>query len=82
MIELYRMKSRPKGLLADCNLEHDSEQFDYIKELHEVLWRFVRAELPGAGGDLSDFIPVALYLAERHGSHLLQRKQNDDQSNL
>jgi len=62
------MKPRPKGVLADCNLEHGSEQFDYIKELHEVLWRFVRAELPGAGGDLSDFIPVALHFAEKRCS--------------
>ena len=65
MSGLYKFKERPKGFLADCNLAHDSEQFDYVKELHEVLWRFVRVEMPEAGGSLSDFIPTALYLAER-----------------
>lgn len=50
------MKHRPDGFLAESNIPHDSEVFDYIRELHEYLWRFVRISNPGAGGNLSEYI--------------------------
>lgn len=60
----YKMKERPKGFLRDEIIPHNSEAFDYIRELHDLLWRFVRIEYPGAGGDLKEWIPIALAAAE------------------
>lgn len=54
------MKNRPEGFLKEKFIAHDSEQFDYVKELHEYLWRFVRTAFPSASGDLSDFVDPAL----------------------
>ena len=54
------MKERPKYFLADDKIDHDGEIFDYIRELHDYLWRFVRAANPAASGSLSDFVDDAL----------------------
>ena len=54
------MKDRPDGFLSNQLLNHDSEQFDYITELHSYLWRFVRVAFPGAGGDLHDRVDQAV----------------------
>jgi hypothetical protein len=54
------MKPRPNGFLSDENIDHNEEIFDYIKELHEYLWKFVYIANPGAGGNLSDFVDDAL----------------------
>lgn len=50
------MKKRPDGFLAEKEISHKSEIFDYIKECHEYLWYFVRKENPNASGKLSDFL--------------------------
>lgn len=62
MTEPLVMKDRPHGFLRDME---PGETFDYIRELHAVLWRFVRAEYPGASGDLSGWLAPALAAAER-----------------
>ena len=54
------MKKRTKGFLRDELISHKSEQFDYIVELNNYLWEFVRCELPAASGKLSDYLDVAL----------------------
>ena len=54
------MKDRPKGFLSDENEGHDSEVFDYVVELHSVLWEFVRYIIPGASGHLRPYIDKAL----------------------
>ena len=54
------MKNRPEGFLKPEFIDPNSEQFDYIKELHRYLWRFVRFAFPDANGDLSDFVDPAL----------------------
>jgi hypothetical protein len=59
------MKERSPGFLSDKFINHDSEQFDYIVELHEYLWRFVRAHIPSAGGHISTFLDAAICLAEQ-----------------
>jgi len=59
------MKTRTKGFLRDELISHESEQFDYISELHDYLWKFIRCELPGAGGNIKDYIDIALQQAER-----------------
>lgn len=62
------MKERPIGFLANYMIPHDTEEFDYIIELHEYLWRFVRAQIPSANGNLRDFIDDAVVLAEQKQS--------------
>lgn len=54
------MKERPSGFLANDKIPHDSEVFDYIKELHEYLWRFARIAMPGVCGRLELVVDRAL----------------------
>lgn len=54
------MKKRPDGFLAEDKIDHDSEIFDYIRELGDYLWRFTRAVLPFASGDLRDYLDIAI----------------------
>ena len=58
------MKQRASGFLAKEHIDHDSEAFDYIRELHDYLWRFVRVHIPGASGDLTDLLDKAITIAE------------------
>ena len=58
------MKPRPEGFLRPELIPHDSEQFDYIRELHEYLWRFVKTVKPGAIGYLRDYLDEAISMAE------------------
>jgi len=58
------MKPREKAFLRDELISHDSEPFDYISELHDILWRFVRSQHPDANGNLRDWLPIALATAE------------------
>ena len=62
------MKDRPAGFIGDDKLDHDGEVFDYIKELHGYLWRFVLAVMPGAGGNLSDYVDAAITTLENKGN--------------
>ena len=59
------MKKRTKGFLAEDKIDHNGEVFAYIRELHEYLWRFVRAEIPSASGNLDDFVDDALTDSEQ-----------------
>lgn len=54
------MKPRTEGFLSEENISHESEQFDYIAELHNYLWRFVRSAFPGVGGNLNNWIDPAI----------------------
>jgi 3-dehydroquinate dehydratase len=58
------MKDRSKGFLREELIDHDGEQFDYINELHGLLWRFVKTVNPGAFGSLSYHVEDALAIAE------------------
>lgn len=58
------MKKRSEGFLSEENISHDSEIFDYIRELHEYLWFFVRAADPGASGELNKVVDEALKRAQ------------------
>ena len=58
------MKNRTNGFLAEDKIDHSGEIFDYIKELGEYLWRFVRATLPFASGDLREYLDVAIKKVE------------------
>ena len=50
------MKKRTNGFLSKENISHKSEIFDYIAELHNYLWRFVRVANPGASGILDFWV--------------------------
>ena len=54
------MKKRTDGFLAEDKIAHDSEIFNYIKELHGYLWRFVLCQLPWASGYLGDYLDTAI----------------------
>ena len=69
------MKVRTKGFLRDELINHKSEQFDYISELHDYLWRFIRCEFPDAGGNIIDYLDVVLQQAERRAM------ENEDHPN-
>ena len=58
------MKERQKGFLSESEIDHDSEIFNYIQELHEYTWRFIRVHVPGANGSLRAFIDQAVEIAE------------------
>ena len=53
------MKERPDGFLGKEEISHESEAFDYIRELHKYLWFFVRAFIPSARGNLHDYVDKA-----------------------
>lgn len=65
MTERYAFKPRPAGHLADEALDSDGPVFDYVAELHELLWRVTRAVRPGAGGRLTEEFPKALEQLEQ-----------------
>jgi len=54
------MKNRPRGFIAEDKIDHNGEIFDYIRELHNYLWRFIRAVNPSASGLLSDYVDEVL----------------------
>lgn len=62
------MKERPAGFLCQSQIPHESEQFDYIRELHLYLWRFVRTVHPGASGRIGDVVDAAIDELEERSS--------------
>ncbi len=61
------MKKRPDGFLAMDKIDRDGEIFDYIVELHDYLWRFVREVHPWASGNLHNFVDDALLAIANKG---------------
>lgn len=60
------MKPRENGFLKPDRMPADV--FDYIKELHQLLWRVARIQSPGASGDIADLIePAVQRLEASHG---------------
>lgn len=60
------MKARPPGFIADSEIDHEGEIFDYICELHDYLWRVARAMTPSASGCLGDFLDEVVEELELH----------------
>lgn len=55
------VKPRTDGFLGNAKVDHNSETFDYITELHSYLWRVVRLAFgQGAGGNLSEHVDAAI----------------------
>ena len=59
------MKKRSIGYLSTKFIDHESEAFDYIGELHEYLWRVVRSQFPWASGNLEHYIDVVVEKLEK-----------------
>ena len=49
------MKKREEGFLGPDKIDHGGEIFDYIKELHGVLWEIIRIHSSSASGVLNDY---------------------------
>lgn len=58
------MKKRPDGFLSEENINHNCEIFNYIQELHEYLWKFIRLQLPYSSGNIDSFIDEAIEIME------------------
>ena len=54
------MKTRPDRFLSYDKIDHNSEIFHYIQELHAYLWRVIRAVNPGASGAIDDHLDQAI----------------------
>ncbi len=67
------MKKRNDGFLAQGKIDQDGEIFDYIQELHDYLWKFIRCEIPFASGKLDNYLDIAIQKAEYEKNKWLQR---------
>lgn len=74
------MKPRPKGFLIAGPLGDNTEQFDYVRELQQYLWRFVRVALPDANGNLTDYIDKAIEKLEQERKEQEEDRDIDDDS--
>ena len=54
------MKNRQNGFLDEESIDHNGEIFNYIRELHTYLWRFVRVAFPGTSGLLDNCVDAAI----------------------
>jgi len=63
------MKERPLHFLASDKIDHDGEVFDYINELHDYLWRFVRTVFPAVGGSLRYYVDSAIRILEQRDAN-------------
>lgn len=65
-----KIKDAPEGFLKEYFTVPSKDEVvaDYIRELHDLLWRFTKLEFPWASGDLKDFVENALQSAEHRGS--------------
>ena len=58
------MKPRQPGFLADDQIDHNSEIFDYIQELHGYLWRVVHIVQYNACGKLNNYLDGSIEALE------------------
>ena len=70
------MDARPGGFLADEQLRHDSQAFQYIVELHGYLWRIAVLVTPGASGILNNLYPMTI---ERLATLLREKEEAEGQ---
>ena len=51
---------KPAGFLSPENIDQNGPIFEYIKELHVLLWAFTRVIFPSASGQVTSKAPQAL----------------------
>jgi hypothetical protein len=69
------MKPRPDGFLAEDKIDSNSEIFDYIRELHNYLWEYVRRVIPGASGWLNDYVDKGLEVLDEYNRILSEHEE-------
>ena len=69
------MKDRPYGFLGEDKIDSNSEIFDYIRELHNYLWEYVRRVMPSASGWLNDYIDKGLEVLDEYNRILTEHKE-------
>jgi len=62
------MKTRPDRFLSYDKIDHNSEIFHYIQELHAYLWQFIWAVTPDASGTINDNVDRAVETLEARES--------------
>jgi len=60
------MKDRPFAFLGEDKIDSNSEIFDYIKELHGYLWDYINRIIPGASGNLKDYVDEGLKVLDEY----------------
>ena len=69
------MKDRPHGFLAEDKIDSNSEIFDYIRELHNYLWEYIRRIIPSASGGLNDYVDKGLEILDEYNKILLNHEE-------
>ena len=69
------MKDRPYGFLAEDKISHNDEIFDYIKELHNYLWEYIRRIIPSASGNLHDYVDEGLKVLDDYNRILTEHEE-------
>jgi CRISPR/Cas system-associated protein Cas10 (large subunit of type III CRISPR-Cas system) len=69
------MKDRPYGFLAQDKIDQDSEIFDYIRELHNYLWDYIRRIIPSASGNLDEYIDKGLKVLDEYNRILSENEE-------
>jgi hypothetical protein len=69
------MKERPYGFLAEDKIDSNSEIFDYIRELHNYLWEYVRRIIPGASGCVNDYVDKSLEVLDEYNRILSEHEE-------
>jgi hypothetical protein len=69
------MKNRPYGFLAEDKIDSNSEIFDYIRELHQYLWEYIRRIIPSASGCLDDYVDKGLEVLDEYNRILLEHEE-------
>ena len=69
------MKNRPYGFLAEDKIDSNSEIFDYIRELHQYLWDYVRRIIPSANGYLNDYVDEGLKILDEYNRILSKHEE-------
>ena len=72
------MKIRPNGFLAEDKISHDSEIFDYISELHGYIWLYIDKIMPGASGNIRDYIDKGLEVLDNYNRILDEHEKEID----
>jgi len=69
------MKDRPYGFLAEDKIDSNSEIFDYIRELHNYLWEYIRRVMPSASGCLNDYVDKGLEILDEYNRILTEHEE-------
>jgi len=70
----HEWKERPKGFLADFTPQHDEERKNYVRELHQVIWKLLKVIGISWSGELKNCVTTTLDSLKLEGEELSQEK--------